>query len=66
MIYLTILQHISDDWSYEAVKISKAMYAEHKNSHAFTVITPGTQITQHKYPFYLIMEATVMLTEKIS
>jgi len=33
---------ISEDWSYEAVKIRKAIYAEHKNSHAFTVTTPGT------------------------
>ena len=24
------------------------------------------EMTQHKYPFYLIMEVTVMLTEKIS
>jgi hypothetical protein len=66
MIYLKILRHISEDWPYEAVKISKAIYAEHKNSHAFTIITPGTNITHHKYPFHLIMEATLMLTEKIS
>jgi len=43
MTYLKILQHISEDRSYEAVNISKAIYAEHKNSHAFTVITPGTR-----------------------